>query len=134
LRIRTRTPACIRTGAQALVALLITFPLLASAQTAGKKEWMDHVANGMPGAFCSPQAYFRQCFSVSAKECEDAAATATRSCLDKHSGEIPAMLAMPKDGRHWGSVVGRCAGTATEVAMLKKRISNARCNDPKQWQ
>jgi len=130
LRIRPGT----RHLQRAFAALVLAVPFLACAQTAGKKEWMDHVANGMPGAFCSPQAYFRQCFSVSAKECEDAAATATRSCLEKHAGEIPQTLAMPKDGRHWGSVVGRCAGTATEVAMLKKRISNAKCNDPKQWQ
>ena len=52
-------------------------------------------ANGMPGAFCAPQAYFRQ----------------------------------------WGDVIGRCAGTATELAMVKKRINkNPECNDPRQWQ
>lgn len=117
-----------------LLSGLVALPLLAMAQTAGKKEWMDHVAAGMPNAFCGPQSYFRQCFTVTAKECEEAATTATRTCLDKHGREIPATLAMPRDGQHWGSVVGRCAGTATEVAMLKKRIQNAKCNDPRQWQ
>jgi hypothetical protein len=120
--------------ARILVTALAAIPLLAFAQTAGKKEWMAHVANGMPAAFCAPQAYFRQCFSVTAQECESAAATATRNCLDKHGADIPGTLAMPRDGQHWGGVVGKCAGTGTEMAMVKKRISNAKCNDPRQWQ
>lgn len=117
-----------------LITGLVALPLLAFAQTAGKKEWMDYVAKGMPEAFCTPQAYFRQCFSVTAQECESAATTATRTCLDKHGGDIPGTLTMPRDGQHWGGVIGKCAGTSTEMAMLKKRISNAKCNDPRQWQ
>ncbi len=120
--------------ARLLIAGLVSIPLLAFAQTAGKKEWMDYVAKGMPAAFCSPQAYFRQCFNVTAQECEAAATSATRTCLDKHGNDIPATLAMPRDGQQWGGVIGKCAGTSTELAMVKKRISNAKCNDPRQWQ
>lgn len=117
-----------------LAAAALILPCIALAQTAPKDAWLQHVEKNMPPAFCTQQAYFRQCFTVSVQECEAAAAAATRDCISKHGAEIPATLSMPDDGRRWGGVIGKCAGTATELSMIKKRISNARCNDPKQWQ
>lgn len=119
---------------KALAAAALTLPLIAFAQSAPKEAWLQHVEKNMPQAFCTQQAYFRQCFTVSVQECEAAATAATRDCISKHGAGIPAMLSMPNDGRRWGGVIGQCAGTATELSMIKKRISNARCNDPKQWQ
>ena len=87
----------------------------------------------LPAMFCAPQSYFRQCFRVSAQQCEEAAVSAARICLNKHGNDIPATLTMPRDGEHWGRIVGQCAGVATEAAMLKQRIGNAKCNDPAQW-
>jgi len=119
---------------KALAAVALTLPMIAFAQTAPKDAWLQHVEKNMPPAFCSQQTYFRQCFTVSAQECEAAAMAATRDCISKHAAEVPATLAMPNDGKRWGGVIGKCAGTATELALLKKRVSNATCNDPKQWQ
>jgi len=119
---------------KALAAAALALPLFASAQTAPKDAWLQHVGKNMPTAFCTQQMYFRQCFTVSVQECEAAAAAATRDCISKHAADIPPTLTMPDDGRRWGGVIGKCAGTATELALIRKRISNARCNDPKQWQ
>lgn len=121
---------------KALVAGILAVPtlVLAQAQTAPKVEWLQYVEKNMPTAFCAQQMYFRQCFTVTVQECEAAASAATRDCISKHGSGIPASLRMPDDGRRWGGVIGKCAGEATEMAMIKKRISNAKCNDPKQWQ
>mgnify|MGYP001019981459 CR=1 FL=1 len=116
------------------LAFSLALPTLAAAQTAPKKEWLEHVEKNMPVAFCTQQAYFRQCFNVTVQECEAAATSATRDCIDKHGPDVPSSLALPRDGQRWGGVIGKCAGTATELSMMKKRINSARCNDPKQWQ
>ncbi len=117
-----------------LAAALLTLSTASVAQSVGRTQWIDGMSTALPTAFCTPQSYFRQCFRVSARQCEDAAVSATRICLNRHANEMPATLAMPRDGQHWGNIVGRCAGVAAEAAMLKQRISNAKCNDPAQWQ
>ena len=116
-----------------LLAALIALPSASIAQSMGRDQWLDRMSTALPTAFCTPQSYFRQCFRVSARECEDAAVSAARICLNRHANEIPTSMVMPRDGEHWGRIVGQCAGVATEGAMLKQRISNAKCNDPAQW-
>ncbi|MBI5721422.1 MAG: hypothetical protein HZC37_27445 [Burkholderiales bacterium] len=116
-----------------LALALLLAPLGSHAQTVARQDWMNHMETALPSAFCGPDSYFRQCFTVTAQECEAAASSATRLCLQKHGPGLPQTLVMPKDGRHWGGVVGQCSGIGTELAMLKKRVSSPRCNDPKQW-
>jgi len=98
-----------------------------------KADWVEGMKTVVPTMFCAPAMYFRQCFSVSATECEETSASATRVCLDKHKSEIPEILVQPKDGSRLGMIIGQCAGTAYEISLKKKRISNAKCNDPNNW-
>ena len=114
-------------------AALIVIPSASVAQSVGRKQWFDHMSTVLPAMFCAPASYFRQCFRVSAQQCEEAAASTTRICLNKHGNDIPPTLTMPRDGQHWGSIVGHCAGVAYEGMLLKQRISSAKCNDPTQW-
>jgi hypothetical protein len=92
------------------------------------------MSTALPAYFCQPSQYFRQCFRVAASECEEVAASATRVCLDKHKADIPAVLVQPKDGTRLGNLIGSCAGGTYEVVLAKKRLSNAKCNDPANWQ
>ena len=91
------------------------------------------MVTALPVAFCAPAQYFRQCFSVSAVECEETSASAVRVCLAKYDADIPALLVQPKDGTRAGQIVGECAGNAYEVTLSKSRISNAKCNDLNNW-
>jgi hypothetical protein len=117
------------------VAVLAVLPFTVFAKDVSKAQWTESIEKNMPIAFCTSQTYFRQCHTVTVRECEAAAVGATKDCLDKHGAEIPATLTLPQDGRKWGEVVGRCAGTATELALIKKRVTNnAKCSDPSQWQ
>lgn len=112
---------------------LATTAAAAPAGTVAKAEWLDAMSTALPTAFCQPAQYFRQCFEVTAAQCEEAAASATRVCLARHRDEIPAVLTQPQDGTRWGTVVGQCAGRAYELALLKQRRSEPRCNDASQW-
>jgi len=112
---------------------IIMLPLSAQAQQVSKKDWMNAMSTALPTAFCNSHQYFRQCFKVSAEECEETAISATRVCLNKNEKAIPNTLSQPKDGSHWGRVVGSCAGEAYEIALLKKRINNEKCNDVNNW-
>ena len=116
------------------VFTVLLLPLTANAAEVSKSDWYNGMSTALPTAFCNSTQYFRQCFSVSAQECEEAAASATRVCLNKNNKDIPNILVQPKDGTHWGTIIGKCAGEAYEIALSKKRISNAKCNDVKNWQ
>jgi hypothetical protein len=117
-----------------LSTLIVVVVADANATQVSKTNWLSAMETALPEAFCNPSQYFRQCFSVSARECEEVAASTTRICLSQNKAKIPDVLNQPKDGTHWGSIVGRCAGIAYELSLKKKRISNAKCNDASNWQ
>jgi len=99
-----------------------------------RDDWVSAMTSGLPTAFCNSSQYFRQCFNVTAQECEATASSATRVCINKNKSKIPSILHQPKDGTHWGTVIGSCAGEAYEMALLKKRFRNSKCNNPANWQ
>lgn len=115
-----------------ILSFLVISPL-AHAVDVTKDQWIAAMKTALPTAFCSSAQYFRQCFDVTATECEETAISATRICLQDFSSQIPAVLHQPQDGTLWGTKVGECAGNAYELALIKKKISNAKCNDPANW-
>jgi hypothetical protein len=117
-----------------LCLLGLALPLSPRAAEVHKSAWIDTMTTALPTAFCNPSQYFRQCFRVTAQECEQTASSATRICLDKHKDRIPNILNQPADGTRWGTVVGSCAGEAYEITLSKKRIKNKKCDDPANWQ
>jgi hypothetical protein len=112
----------------------LLFSSYSYAVDVSKNDWLTAMKSALPAAFCNSQMYFRQCFEVSAEECEETAASTTRICLKNNESEIPDVLHQPKDGTRWGTVVGECAGSAYETTLIKKRISNSKCNDISNWQ
>ncbi|MDH5571393.1 MAG: hypothetical protein OEY89_06480 [Gammaproteobacteria bacterium] len=110
---------------RAIILLAITIlssPIQAIEVT--KNDWVAAMETALPTAFCNSAQYFRQCFNVTAQECEETASSATRICLNKNKNKIPEILQQPKDGTHWGTVIGACAGEAYEIALIIKRIKN----------
>ena len=104
------------------------------ATEVSKDDWIAGMNNVLPTVFCKSEQYFRQCFSVTAEECEEVAASATRVCLNNNKDEIPDVLVQPEDGTHWGTVIGACAGEAYEASLTRKRINKDVCNDAANWQ
>ncbi|MCK5003372.1 MAG: hypothetical protein KAS57_10120 [Gammaproteobacteria bacterium] len=115
-----------------LTALLL--PLPANATEVSKSYWFNGMSTAIPTAFCNSRQYFRHCFSVSTQQCEEAVASATRICLNKNNKDIPDILVQPKDGAHWGAIIGKCVGDTYEITQEQKHINNAKCNDISKWQ
>ena len=111
-----------------VLVLLGVIATIASAVQVSKQEWIKGMATALPAAFCRDGQYFRECFSVSQEECEKIAMSATRVCLEQHKEEIPEQLNQPKDGTHWGTVVGKCVGNTYETVLVKEKINTEKCN------
>lgn len=97
------------------------------------EQWLEAMRTTMPTVLCDSAQYFRQCFDVTAQECEETAASSTRVCINDVEHLIPEMMRLPADGNAWGTRIGQCAGTAYEAALRDKRISNPKCNNPASW-
>lgn len=118
-----------------LTLIIISMASLAFAQesTISRQAWINGMQDKLPAAFCQEKQYFRQCFTVTETECLRVASNATTVCLGSKQKEIPDELVQPKDGSHWGGIVGECAGNAYEAALLEKRINSDKCNDVNNW-
>ena len=112
---------------------VLLFPSLAVSQEITKEQWVDRMSTALPTMFCQSGQYFRECFRVSQEQCEEVALSATRICLKDKARDMPASLEQPKDGRHWGQIIGECAGTNYEITIIEKRINSAQCNDITNW-
>ena len=117
-----------------IFSFIVTLSSSLQAVEVNKADWLNAMSTALPAAFCNSKQYFRQCFSVTAQECEETAASATRICLNKSKNKIPSVLQQPKDGTNWGRIVGSCAGEAYELTLIKKRIKNKKCDNPANWQ
>lgn len=115
------------------VATVITYPLSVNAQEVSRARWMEGMTTALPKYLCGQNEYFRQCFKVTAQQCQQAAVSATRTCLKKNEGKIPAVLRSRDEGGKWGEVVGECTGNTYETALAAKRINSARCNNVNNW-
>ena len=115
-----------------LTLIVMTSPL--SANEISKPEWLQAMETALPAAFCKSNEYFRQCYTITANECEEVAASTTRICLNKFKDQIPDVLKQPNDGALWGTKVGECAGAAFDLSMADNRIDSELCNDPANWQ
>lgn len=116
-----------------VLAIAALLAVGAAPNSVPKADWMKGMKTALPVAFCKPTQYFRQCFKVTAEECEQVALSTTRVCLENLKDAIPDPLKQPEDGTTWGAKVGQCAGAAYETALVKKKIQNDKCNDASAW-
>ncbi len=117
-----------------IIAILLLFFIgHVNAVEVSKDSWVEHMETALPTYQCQSQAYFRQCFDVTAEKCEEVMGSATRTCLDQVSDSIPDILNQPQDGTMWGSRVGSCAGRTYEITLAKQRTNTDRCNNINNW-
>lgn len=105
----------------------------AHSQTVQKHDWLDQMPTALPVAFCQPNTWYRQCFSVTAQRCEQVAASASRVCASKHSGDMPDVLQQPVDGRKWGEIIGNCAGTTYASTLQSEFLRTDKCSNSNNW-
>ena len=114
--------------------LIIAQPFNAVAQEVPKDDWLKQMEMVAPQMFCDARQYFRQCFDVSAEECQSAVSSAMQVCVEKYKADVPEMLQQPQDGTRFGKLIGECAGTSYEVAMADKHTRDPICFDASRWQ
>ena len=93
-----------------------------------KSDWINQMKTGLPTYFCQSGQLFRQCFTVSANECQDVASAATNVCLKKMDEKIPKKITIPEQGEKLGGDLGECAATTYGLVLDNKRIKSATCN------
>lgn|GEM_PF-3302439 len=88
-----------------------------------------------PEYFCGDQMYFRQCFAVSAEDCQMLALVAYDACVRELYPSIPPVLSTEEEGAAVGEMIGTCAGEAYELGLAENglRYDNAICNDAANW-
>lgn len=116
-----------------IVTIISFLPFSVYSVEVSKSDWVNAMSTALPTHFCKPKSFFRQCYSVTATECELVAASATRICLNKNKNAIPNTLEQPKDGTHWGTIVGKCAGEAYSNSFSTKYIKNIKCSNVNNW-
>lgn len=115
------------------VAILLA-PVCVQATEVSKTIWVKHMHTALPTALCNSSNYLRQCYDVTAQQCEETSASATRICLSEYDKDIPDVLVQPEEGTHWGTVVGRCAGEAYAATLASSFKNTPECNDITNWQ
>ena len=116
-----------------IIGLALVFSSQVDALEVSKDQWVDSMKTELPVMFCKPAGFYKQCFCITATECEEAAVSAVRSCLSDLDSKIPDLLVQPKDGRYWSEKVGACGGAAYELSLKEKRISSEKCNNQNNW-
>jgi len=99
-----------------------------------QQQFIDHMRKALPAALCKDTQFFRQCFSLTNKQCNDSVRRHFDTCLNKHLDDIPEVI-NAQTGEKAGGVLGMCVGTNYELGWRKdgKFIDTPRCQDPSQW-
>ncbi|MFO8155519.1 MAG: hypothetical protein ACQERR_01280 [Pseudomonadota bacterium] len=98
-----------------------------------RSVWEERMIDALPEHFCADGTYFRECFRVDRERCLDVARESVRECLRERGEEIPERLLLPREGREWGAIIGRCAGRVHEETLADERRLTSSCRDPEPW-
>ena len=118
-----------------LSLLLSVFIALQSAHAGelSRKEWSDlFVASAVPEV-CANGSYFRECLSLSAAQCEQAALSAAKVCLADHASRLPLTFTSKQQSQEAGALIGQCLGGSMDVTFSSTIVANAKCRDPNAW-
>ena len=95
--------------------------------------FLQQLHEDLPPAVCKEGSYFRSCFRVTAKECDDFAWAAVHACLEKLAPQMPAAFRRSEEGAKWGAKTTACAGASYEVTLAARKIDSTKCSDPAAW-
>lgn len=102
-------------------------PLAEGEVRVSKAMWLEQVTTALPAMLCTDGNYFRTCFDVTLENCVSTGTAATASCVAKIAPEIPNSLILPREGTHWGTMIGRCTGTVLEANITPHRVESDAC-------
>ena len=92
-----------------------------------QSQWAERFEATLPGFICREDWYFRQCFSVTAQQCQAATQAAAKTCLDEAKSGMPAVIRSREDSGSWGAKVASCTGALLEDRMKQQKNPTAQC-------
>jgi len=98
-----------------------------SAAELSQSQWAEKFAATLPGFICREDWYFRQCFSVTAQQCQAATQAAAKTCLDEAKNGMPAVIRSRDESGSWGAKVASCTGALLEDRMKQQKKPSAQC-------
>lgn len=116
---------------QSIILSLFVFALTIQAEQFSRKEWTDHLSQGLPPLMCSAKGYFLTCFSTDAAACEKLIKTNVTNCIGRLVP--PKMIDTRDNGPEWAEKIGHCVGEATEKALSKLPQPPSECADPRKF-
>jgi hypothetical protein len=115
-----------------LVALLLAANSVKAAELS-REQWSNGFERALSAALCEDNYYFRQCFRVTAAQCEAAVLSAAQDCLFDLGTQIPLVFRTKQQYEDAGKLVGQCAGTTVEIKFTPRKLSSDKCRDPNAW-
>ena len=115
-----------------LAALLLAVNSIKAAELS-REQWSNRFARALPASLCEEHYYFRQCFRITAAQCEATVLSATRDCLIDLGTQIPLVFRTKRQYEDAGKLVGQCAGTTVETKFTPHKLSSDKCRDPNAW-
>jgi hypothetical protein len=82
---------------------------------------------------CADGSYFRECLSLSAAQCEQAAVSAAKVCLADQADRLPSTFTSKQQSQEAGALIGRCLGRSMDANFSMAKVTNAKCRDPNAW-
>jgi len=109
-----------------LLGLGTTSAHSAADDSVPKAQWAEHMETTTPVFMCQRDSAWRTCYSISAQQCEEDIASATRVCLRKLDSRIPTTL-VRSQGVALGSEIGECVTEAFAAVHEKDERDTADC-------
>lgn len=110
-----------------LITLILSIPTVSQAIEVSQADWIKGMTTALPAMMCKEKSYFRNCYAVTAQECEKTALSATHICLEKNKDKMPTVFNQPEDGTNWGFIVGGCAGKNYDATFKSKKVNSDQC-------
>jgi hypothetical protein len=111
------------------IACVALIAAASKADTPGmpQSEWSGLLRARLPSLICRDHWYVRQCFSISAEECDSAIKSDLTGCLQEFGTRIPPIITSKEDSAEWGKTIAQCIGARFEHTMKRHKKSSAQC-------
>ena len=112
--------------------VFMTSAVLSHGENVSRDKWISGMQKDLKKSMCSKTSFFRKCFQVSQKQCNDVAERVIARCVKELEGQIPVVI-KDKNTGNWGQKLGRCAGGAYEKELSSNAIQSDKCNTVPYW-
>lgn len=107
-----------------LLSVLVFSSWTGSAFATSRENWITGFKREFPKLTCQEGQFFRTFYQTTEAQCREKMTEATEFCIAQEMKNLPDEFLTVDQGRHWGEVIGKCAGArfAQIVPMTPKGL------------